>query len=85
MAQHMLVEAIKIHGVETMQARIIEGHGNRPMLRFDDGRIGIPINLHLLTRQQFLSRLGRRVEIQSQLSADHYSVRFVNPEDSLPL
>lgn len=55
------------------------------MLRFDDGRIGVPINLHLLTRQQFLSRLGRRVEVQSQLSAEHYSVRFLNPEDRLPV
>lgn len=68
-----------------MQARLIEGNGHRPMLRLDDGRIGIPINLHLVTRQQFLSRLGHRVEVQSQLSPEHYSVRFLNPEDRLPI
>lgn len=81
----MLITVIKLIGDHIMQAWLIEGLGHRPMLRFDDGRIGIPINLHLLTRQQFLSRLGRRVEIQSQLSAEHYSVRFINPEDRLPV
>lgn len=64
-----------------MRAWLIEGKGRRPMLRFEDGRTGIPINLHLVTRQQFLRLLGRRVEVRSQLSADHYTVSFPNPDD----
>jgi hypothetical protein len=68
-----------------MNAWLIEGNGHRPLLRFEDGHTGIPINLHLVTRQQFLVRLGRRVEIRSQLSPEHYTVRFPNPEDTLPI
>jgi hypothetical protein len=68
-----------------MNAWLIEGKGHRPLLQFEDGHTGIPINLHLVTRQQFLRRLGRRVEIRSQLSPEHYTVRFPNPEDALPV
>lgn len=68
-----------------MHAWLIEDKGHRPMLRFEDGRIGIPINLHLITRQQFLKLLGRRVEVRSQFSSEHYSVRFPNPQDRLPI
>jgi hypothetical protein len=68
-----------------MHAWLIEGDGHRPLLRFEDGHVGIPVNLHLYTRQQFLRLLGRRVEIRSQLSAEHYTVRFPNPEDALPI
>ena len=67
-----------------MYAWLIESAGHRPLLLLEDGSTGIPINLHLYTRQQFLSRLGRRVEIQSQLSPHHYSVRFPHPADRLP-
>ena len=48
-----------------MNAWLIEGNGHRPLLRFEDGHTGIPINLHLVTRQQFLRLIGRRVEIRS--------------------
>lgn len=68
-----------------MNAWLIEGKGHRPLLRFEDGHTGIPINLHFVTRQQFLLRLGRRVEIRSQLSPEHYTIRFPNPEDTLPI
>jgi hypothetical protein len=68
-----------------MYAWLIEDKGHRPMLRFEDGHTGIPVNLHLLTRQQFLRLIGRRVEIRSQLSPDHYTVRFPNPDDTLPI
>jgi len=64
-----------------MFAWLIEGEGHRPMLRFEDGSTGIPINLHLVNRQQFLRLLGRRVEIRSQLSPEHYTVCFPNPDD----
>ncbi len=66
-----------------MYAWLIESAGRRPLLRLEDGRTGIPINLHLHTRQQFLTRLGRRVEILTQLSPDHYTVRFTHPIDAL--
>lgn len=68
-----------------MHAWLIESSGHRPLLRLEDGRTGIPINLHLHTRSQFLARLGRRVEIRTQLSPDHYTIRFPNPADALPL
>lgn len=67
-----------------MYAWLIEGCGHRPMLRFEDGHTGIPINLGLVSRRQFLSLVGRRVEIRSQFSPVHYSVRFPNP-DTVPL
>ncbi|MEW5789739.1 MAG: hypothetical protein AB1899_17995 [Pseudomonadota bacterium] len=66
-----------------MYAWLIEGNGHRPMLRFEDGHTGIPINLGLTSRQQFLELLGRRVEIRSQLSAEHYSVRIPGQQPSL--
>lgn len=68
-----------------MHAWLIESAGHRPLLQLEDGTTGIPINLHLYTRQQFLARLGRRVEIRTQLSPRHYTVRFPNPADALPL
>jgi len=68
-----------------MFAWLIESAGHRPLLRLEDGSTGIPINLHLYTRQQFLARLGRRVEICTQLSPHHYTVRFTNPGDVLPV
>jgi hypothetical protein len=68
-----------------MHAWLIESAGHRPLLLLEDGTTGIPINLHLYTRQQFLARLGHRVEIQTQLSPRHYTVRFPNPTDALPL
>ncbi len=64
-----------------MIAWIIEGDGHRPLLRFEDGRTGIPVNLHLLNRREFLDLLGRRVEVRSQLSPDHYTVRFPSSDD----
>lgn len=66
-----------------MYAWLIEGNGRSPLLRLEDGSTGIPVNLHLYTRQQFLARLGRRVEIRSQLSPQHYTVRFTHPGDIL--
>jgi hypothetical protein len=68
-----------------MYAWLIESTGHRPQLRLEDGSTGIPVNLHLCTRHQFLALLGRRVEICSQLSPQHYTVRFPNPEDALPV
>ena len=64
-----------------MFAWIIEGDGHRPMLRFEDGRTGIPVNLHLLSRRDFLELLGRRVEVRSQLSPDHYTVRYSGADE----
>ena len=66
-----------------MFAWIIEGEGHRPMLRFEDGRTGIPVNLDLHTRAQFLNLVGRRVEVRSQLSPQHYTVRVPGPEDGI--
>ena len=68
-----------------MYAWLIESPGHRPLLRLEDGSIGIPVNLHIHTRHQFLALLGRRVEIRSQLSAQHYTVRFPNQADVLPV
>lgn len=59
-----------------MYAKLIEGRSHRPLIRFEDGCIGIPINLHFLSRNEFLSLLGRQVEIISRLSEAHYSVRL---------
>lgn len=68
-----------------MYAWLIESAGHRPQLRLEDGSSGIPVNLHLYTRHQFLVLVGRRVEIRSQLSPQHYTVRFLNPADALPV
>lgn len=57
-----------------MKAKLIEGKGHRPLIRFADGRTGVPINLHFLSRQDFLSHVGRQVIIRSQLSEQHYTV-----------
>ena len=46
------------------------------MLRFEDGSMGVPINLHLYTRYDFLNLLGRRLEIGTQLSDQHFTVRI---------
>jgi hypothetical protein len=59
-----------------MQAWLFESSGHRPLLRFEDGTTGIPINLHLVTRYDFLSVLGRRFEIGMQLSQQHFTVRL---------
>jgi hypothetical protein len=67
-----------------MFAWIIEGDGHRPMLRFEDGRTGIPVNLRLLSRREFVELLGRRVEVRSQLSPDHYTVRFSGADEPHP-
>ncbi len=66
-----------------MFAWIIEGEGHRPMLRLEDGRTGIPVNLNLHTRAQFLNLVGRRVEVRSQLSPQHFTVRLSGPEDGI--
>ena len=68
-----------------MYAWLIESDGHRPLLHLDDGSTGIPVNLHLHTRHQFLALLGRRVEIRSRLSSQHYTVHFPNPADTLPV
>ncbi|MCS6786697.1 MAG: hypothetical protein NZ524_06675 [Thiobacillaceae bacterium] len=59
-----------------MQATLCQGTGRRPLIRFDDGRLGIPVNLHFRSRLDFLFHLGRRVEVISQLSEQHYTVRL---------
>ncbi len=59
-----------------MFAKLIEGNGHQPMIRFEDGRLGVPINLLFSSRNEFLSYVGRRVEIRSQLSEQHYSVHL---------
>ena len=68
-----------------MYAWLIESAGHRPQLLLEDGSTGTPVNLHVYTRHQFLALLGRRVEICSQLSPQHYTVRFPNPADILPV
>ncbi len=65
-----------------MHAWLIEGDGHRPLLRFEDGSIGIPINLHLNTRYEFLRLLGRRFEISTQLSQQHFTVRLPKPAEA---
>jgi hypothetical protein len=68
-----------------MNARLIEGRGHRPLILFEDGRVGIPVNLHFLSRNDFLSVLGRQVEVLSRLSEIHYTVRLLGaPEHMLP-
>lgn len=68
-----------------MNARLIEGRGHRPLILFEDGREGIPVNVHFLSRNDFLSMLGRRVEVVSRLSEMHYTVRLPGaPERMLP-
>ncbi len=59
-----------------MYARLIESAAHRPMLLFDDGSTGIPVNLGLYSRRQFLDLLGRRFEVGTRLSAQHYTVRL---------
>lgn len=66
-----------------MHAILTEGHGRRPLIRFDDGRVGIPVNLHFLSRHDFLSVLGRRVEVVSRLSDQHYTVRLPGAPEHL--
>jgi len=51
-----------------MNARLIEGRGHRPLILFEDGRVGIPVNLHFLSRNDFISVLGKQVEVVSRLS-----------------
>jgi hypothetical protein len=68
-----------------MNARLIEGQGHRPLILFEDGRVGIPVNLNFLSRNDFVSVLGRRVEVVSRLSEWHYTVRLPGaPEHLLP-
>ncbi len=68
-----------------MNARLIEGRGHRPLILFEDGRVGIPVNLHFLSRNDFVSLLGRQVEVISRLSELHYTVRLPGaPEHLLP-
>lgn len=57
-----------------MQAMLIEGNGHRPLIRFEDGRTAVPVNLRFLSRADFLACVGRRVNIRSQFSAQHYTV-----------
>jgi hypothetical protein len=60
----------------TMYAILIEGDGHRPMIRFEDGRQGVPVNLDFRSRTEFLGLVGRRVEVLSRFSDHHYSVRL---------
>lgn len=66
-----------------MNARLIEGRSHRPLILFDDGRVGIPVNLHFLSRHDFLTVVGRRVEVVSQLSEMHYTVRLPGAPEHL--
>ena len=59
-----------------MFAKLIEGNGHQPMIRFEDGRLGIPINLLFSSRTEFLLHIGQLVTIRSQLSDQHYSVHL---------
>jgi hypothetical protein len=63
-----------------MYARLFESSEHRPLLRFEDGGIGIPINLHLFTRYEFLTLVGRRLEIGMQLSPQHFTVHLATSE-----
>lgn len=68
-----------------MHAWLFESPGHRPMLRFDNGGIGIPVNLHLFTRYQFLNLVGKRLEIGMQLSEQHFTVKHHSQaEDTEP-
>ena len=66
-----------------MYAWLIESSGHRPLLRFEDGSTGIPVNMHLYTRHQFLALLGRRFEVRTQLSPRHFTVRLPEPNGTL--
>lgn len=66
-----------------MHARLIEGRSHRPMILFEDGRVGIPVNLHFLSRNDFISVLGRQVEVVSRLSELHYTVRLPGAPEHL--
>lgn len=57
-----------------MEAKLVEGKERRPLIRFSDGRMGVPINLRFLSRLDFLAQVGRQVTILSQLSDVHYTV-----------
>lgn len=57
-----------------MHATLIQGEDHRPLIRFPDGHLGVPVNLRFLSRTQFLAHLGRRVKVLSQLSDRHYTV-----------
>lgn len=59
-----------------MHAILTKGKDHRPLIRFDDGRVGIPVNLNFLSRHVFLSVLGRRVGVVSRLSDLHFTVRL---------
>jgi len=72
-------------GNPIMYAWLIEVPGTVRCFTSRTAAPGIPINLHLYTRHQFLALLGRRVEIRTQLSPLHYTVRFPNPADTLPV
>jgi len=65
-----------------MHAILSEGRDHRPIIRFEDGRIGIPVNLRIRSRHHFLSMLGWRVVVISRLSDLHYTVRLPSaPKD----
>jgi len=57
-----------------MEAKLIEGQGRQPLIRFPDGRTGIPVNLRFWSRHDFLAHIGKRVTVRSQLSEHHYTV-----------
>lgn len=59
-----------------MHAILTEGHGHRPLIRFDDGRVSLPVNLHFWSRHGFLSVRGRQVEVVSRLADLHDTVRL---------
>ena len=59
-----------------MHAWLFESPKHSPLLRFEDGSTGIPINLHLYTRYEFMKLVGRRFEIGTQLSKQHFTVRL---------
>lgn len=59
-----------------MHATLIEGNDHRPLIRFEDGRTAVPINLRFLSRADFLTCVGRRVIIRSQLSEQHFTVQL---------
>jgi hypothetical protein len=65
-----------------MHAWLFESTGHRPLLRFEDGSTGIPINLHLVTRYEFLRLLGRRLEIGTRLSPQHFTVHLPKATDT---
>lgn len=62
--------------IVAMQAKLIEGETHRPLIRFADGQVGVPVNLRFRSRGEFLGLLGREVIVVSRLSEQHYSVRL---------